>query len=588
MIAQDVYEPLSRYRDEFRGKFADAAAREFDGLTRKSGVDAEANRKLVGEIRRVADELASAKKRRAWRCFFVVVLGLAAAACIVLGGMAAFGGDFNAQATAIAAGTLVGVAALLVKLAIPAYKKCAEEVRQKETDLALKTDEAWRQLEPLNQLYEWDAVQRLIEKVVPRIKFDPYFTERRLVQLHRQFGWDDDFNNGKSVIFSQSGEINGNPFVFGDTLGMSWGSRTYTGTRTVYWTELERDSEGKLRQVTKSETLVAEVTKPCPVYSRETFLLYGNDAAPTLTFSRGPSELSKGDGGFFAKQALKHEIKKLEKFSRNLDDASNYTIMANREFEALFHAVNRNDEQQFRLLFTPLAQTQMLDLLRDKTVGYGDDFSFVKSRKLNLLQSAHLANFSLDTNPEKFANYDLDTARQNFIAFACEYFRETYFSLAPLLAIPLYQQTRTHEDIYGLQDGESSFWEHESIANYIGEKRFKHPESSTENILKTRVSSRGNGFTDLSVTAYSHKTVDRVETVRKMARNGRIYNIDVKWVEYIPVNRTSQVRLAERNGLSLQEYRNCANSPADEWRRFFQSLGTQPERAHYRREIITD
>ena len=58
-------------------------------------------------------------------------------------------------------------------------------------------------------------------------------------------------------------------------------------------------------------------------------------------------------------------------------------MMANRAFEVLFHAVDRDHPIQFRLLFTPLAQEQTVKLLRDREIGYGDDFAFRKSRMMN-------------------------------------------------------------------------------------------------------------------------------------------------------------------------------------------------------------
>ena len=58
------------------------------------------------------------------------------------------------------------------------------------------------------------------------------------------------------------------------------------------------------------------------------------------------------------------------------DPSTNFTEMGNAKFDALFGAVDRNNEVEFRVLFTPLAQKNMLDLLTDKN-HYGDDFYFL-------------------------------------------------------------------------------------------------------------------------------------------------------------------------------------------------------------------
>ena len=163
--------------------------------------------------------------------------------------------------------------------------------------------------------------------------------------------------------------MGGNPFAFCKLLQMTWGSETYSGSITIHWTTVERDSNGKRYTQHHSEVLTATVTKPKPVYGENTIFVYANDAAPNLTFSRRCSELSQLGNGFFDRMKIRSERKKLEEFSRNLEDESNYTMMANKEFETLFNTMDRNDEVEFRVLFTPMAQRNMLELLKDKTIG---------------------------------------------------------------------------------------------------------------------------------------------------------------------------------------------------------------------------
>jgi len=43
------------------------------------------------------------------------------------------------------------------------------------------------------------------------------------------------------------------------------------------------------------------VEHPFPEYDNQTFIVYGNEAAPDLLFSRSPSKLSKLEDGFFDK-----------------------------------------------------------------------------------------------------------------------------------------------------------------------------------------------------------------------------------------------------------------------------------------------
>ncbi len=543
-MIEDVYEPLARYRDEFRQKFAKLAREKFKELTDRSGIDVRANRALVAEIRHLQRQADSAgTKKTCYGCLMAV--GFVCAALALIGMLAMNGPDKQAQGVCVL-GIVAGLALGIVM--IPLFNAVAELLANLQSRISKKTGIAWEQMEPLNRLYTWDVTVKLIESTVPRLEFDPYFTAGRLATLHGQYGWDDSFNDGKSIIFAQSGVINGNPFVFGHYLDMEWGEKTYEGTKEISWTEWEEDANGKERPVRRHETLHAHVTKPIPVYNEHKILVYGNDAAPNLSFSRQPSGLTE-EGGLLGSLRKKWRLSRLKAYSRNLDDDSNFTLMSNHEFETWFHAKDRDHEVEFRLLFTPVAQTQMLNLMKDTTVGYGDDFTFLKQRKINLLFSKHLNEATIDTDPSRFHNCDYDAAAAFFISFNERYFKDAYFSLAPLLAIPLYQQMRTHEEIWKdvLGHRASSFWEHEAVANYHGESKFEHPSCITRSILKTRIVNREDGESTIAVTAHGHKGVERVDYEEVYGGDGRWHDVPVPWTEYLPVQRTSNMCICEKD-----------------------------------------
>lgn len=563
-MIEDVYEPLARYRDEFRERFARLTREKFKALTEASGIDVPANRRTVAQVRKL--EEAASRQR-----FKKTLLGTLMVLAFVVG-VVAFIMAFNAHDTESGSAPrwgLVGTACIgLGFLFMRSFGKASELLSGTESAIVDKKTVAWAQMAALNSLYTWDVTVKLIEATVPRIDFDPYFTVERLASLRDQFGWDDGFNDGKSVIFAQSGVINGNPFVFGQYLDMEWGEKTYEGTKEISWTEWEEDSEGRRHLVRRYETLYAHVTKPIPVYGEHKLLVYGNDAAPNLSFSREPSGLTGSGGGLWGKVREKWRLMRLKSYSRNLKDDSQFTLMANHEFEAWFHAKDRDDEVEFRLLFTPVAQMQMLALMKDTKVGYGDDFSFIKRRKVNVMMSDHLDEATIDTDPARFRNWDYDAAASFFMAFNERYFKDAYFSLAPLLSIPLYQQTKTHEEIWkGVIDRRApSFWEQESIANYHGEGKFAHPDSITRNILKTDVVERENGESVVAVTAHGFEGVDRVDYEEVYGGDGEWHSVPVPWTEYLPVERTSEMRLCERTP-SESFSRRAAASPASAFRR---------------------
>lgn len=599
-MTDDVYEPLALYRDRFKAEHADNTAAFFEKLVKRSGVDENANAATVAEIRALDAQLADADSRRSsWKALralvvIIVVAGFFGLALFILPILSPdielpmrVGGLWAAACAAVAVG---GIALTTVKLN-PAIRFLDERLRLLTERREAKMAEALAQLASLNRLYDWGMIAGLIRQTVPRLALDPYFSRARLDELHRSFGWDDSFNRDKSVLFAQSGEINGNPFVLAETLDFRMCTETYQGSLTISWRERENytDSNGRTRTrwVTRTQTLYASVDKPAPKYTRKKFLIYGNEAAPNLTFSRNPSDLSDTGDGFIDKWRMKRTVAKLEALSRNLDDDSGYTIMSNRQFDALFHAIDRNDEVQFRLLFTPLSQQQMINLLRDKTIGFGDDFTFIKNRMINIVRPAHLATTDITAAPSLFHNYDLAAAREFFNAYSNAYFRALYFSLAPVLTIPLYQQHRSHADIYASVTGKTaSFWEHEAIANFHGQRAFKHHESITENLLKTQNARTGAGYTEVAVTANGFRGEHRVDHVSKLGGDGNWHKVPVKWVEYIPVQRTSTLTIRETDGLTLQDYEQQSQTSPD-WQAIFRQWRIEPRHASFRRSIVS-
>ena len=538
-----VYDPLERYKSEYRDRFLQNAQDAFEKLSDKANIDKEANRQICGEIAQLSESKATLSSSHSRYSLLRIVCWTAVAVLVFLGAIS----DPPSRAPLY---FVPALAVIVFNFAVLNRKirKLKEEIDSLEENIRQKKAEAFRQMEPLNALFDWDIPARLIEKTVPKLHFDRFFTQSRIDELVKDFGYDGSLNENASVLFSQSGEINGNPFVIADLKTFEMGEKTYTGHKTIHWTETVTGFDGKRHRVFRSQTLSASVTKPCPAYGKLAFVLYGNDAAPNLTFTRKPSGLT--EDGFFQNYRRKQKLRELQKFSRNLQDESQYTLMGNREFETLFETKDRNDEVEYRLLFTALAQRQMLSLLKEKINAYGDDFSFFKAKKVNVIVPGHLNDFNLDTNPNRFAEYSYEESRHKFIRINQEYFRAVYFSMAPLLCIPLYQQIRTQREIYGNILQRSSFWEWESIANFYGEEKFRHPKCATDCILKTEARSLGASESTIRVTAHGYSGTPRIDYVPVLGGDGRTHNVPVKWIEYDPVSRTREISIQERTDRS--------------------------------------
>jgi hypothetical protein len=577
-MTDDILEPLGLYRTVFKEAHARNVSEFFEDLVHRSGVDERANVKTVEQVRNLEAQIKKDSSSSRWWRILRGTIFLAAFICAIMG----FIHRANlAIAVGYAVGALAGIVLTIWKLN-PRIKSINERLTNLKEQLNERLQEAWKQMAPLNQLYHWGMFAELVRRTVPRIELDPYFSNGRLNELRESFGWTDQFNQDSSLIFSHSGELNGNPLVIGRKLNHWMGTKTYTGSLTIKWTEVEKDSQGKSRIVEKTQTLRASVEKPFPEYLEDSFVIYGNEAAPELSFTRKPSKLSGLDDGVISGWRKAWATKKLETKSRDMNN--DFTIMSNREFDTHFGATDRDHEVQFRLLFTALAQQEMVKLLKDKEVGYGDDFAFIKARMINLVQPSHMAKTDISSDPAKFHAYELQYARKVFNEYQNDLFKSVFFGIAPLLTIPLYQQHRSHADIYrDVYGRSSSFWEHESIANYFGENRFQHPNCITRSILKTHAKSNADGMHVVTVSAFGFSGIDRVDHVSVRGGDGNTHKVPVEWVEYIPVSHDSEMVLQDR-----AHFDASAETPTteDDWQVAFQSHGVDPKQAVLRRSII--
>ncbi len=540
-MLKDIYDPLTEYVEVFNGRFKEVTEKTFDKLAAEAHVDEEANRatcKQIVETGKAISSLQSSVNGWTFLCAFLWTL--------IVGGIGVLlflWDQLSAQQVILIVGFGAMILLFLLSTVHPTLKAKKAERKKLADKRATLEKEAWQQMEPLNRLYDWDVLTRMMTATVPRLEFDPYFTNQRLADLQESYGWDGTFNAKRSVIYSHSGLINGNPFVICRTKRMEMGSKTYYGSKTIYWTTIERDVNGKCYTRHHSETLRASVTAPYPEYPENTYVIYGNTAAPDLTFYRQQSGLASKIGSL----AYKRKRKSLRNKARDLTNRD-FALMTNEEFEVVFDTSNRNNNQQYALLFTPLAQESMMRLLKDTKYGYGDDFDFDKEKMINTVIPDHLQALNLDLNPTQYRNYDFDKAKRDFYTINEQYFRAVYFSLAPLLCVPMYQQIRPQSDIYG-QDMKrrSSFWEHEALANFWGNDHFKHPDCVTDCILKTDERREANGDATITVRAHGYRCEQRLTYVEKFGGDGRFHGVPVYWDEYLPVTGKGSLHLKEDN-----------------------------------------
>lgn len=589
MDFEEIYEPVETYQKYLRAAFDRNSREAFEEIVAKSGCDEKLNAEKVRKINALKNEIARHQSKKntqealrvlAW---LVAVAGFGMSFVCILACFQPGERHTGTHLLAAAAGLILGAAALywIFTCLNKKIHELAGCIRSRQTLLDARLSEAWAQLAPLNRLYQWDTIANLITKTVPIFKLDKYFSNARLEELVSHFGMSGISNQENSMLYCQSGALNGNPFLICTTKNYHMGTQDYHGSLSISWQEEEdyTDSNGnrKTRWVTKFQTLHATVTKPKPAYGESRFLIYGNEAAPDLEFHRHPSSFANPEG-FFSSMKQGLAISSLRRKSQQLNG---FMALSNAEFDAVFGALDRNSEVQFRLLFTPLAQREMLKILRDSKVGYGDDFKFRKNRQINIVQPAHFRNLNISCDPGLFHHYDLAMARKVFRDYSAEYFRSFFFAFAPLLAIPLYQQHRSDLDIFReVYGSESSCWECETIANDFGEEVFKHAESVTDNILK--VSRTGP---QVAVTAYGFRGESRTDWVSVYGNDGHSHDVPVEWTEYLPVERTSSMVVTETGGLNQLEFEEKLPQ-SQKWQEFFRAYGTTLADVKYRRSLI--
>ena len=255
----EITRPLHQYKLEFKDKFREVAEKTFDELAQDSHVDVEANN--CEEIDNLQINAGDVKRRLTWTTVACVALWMLAVGSVLY---SIFGEPDSALLISLLVVAAVCVIVLFAKIH-PRIKALKEERDDLQAQIDQKVSEAWKQMEPLNRLFDWDMFYRMFSQTIPEISFDDYVPEARLRQLWA-LGMNCDFGDDTSVLYAHSGTINGNPFAIYRTRTMVWGTMTYSGSKTIHWTTRERGADGKYETRHHSQTLTATVTAPYPEY----------------------------------------------------------------------------------------------------------------------------------------------------------------------------------------------------------------------------------------------------------------------------------------------------------------------------------
>lgn len=590
MSEKILYRPKELYKTQLKDQYHKGAEKYFDDLTKESKVNKEANKIHVQEYREAEiEEKDAEKKRNSARGLKIFVLVMSIISLVVSAVFLFLGIRtpeawycFLVMAFLLALGIL-GI--VWVNVSLKKKQAAAQNILdEKKEATKQKYQSCVQDMAPLNALFDWNAPAIIMEKATPIIDLDPVFSNKRLDYLMNHYGLKEETSPDVSVVGITSGEIQGNPFILEKVREHTLGTKTYHGELVISWTETYTDKDGTHTR-TRTQTLHASVTKPCPYYGYSTRLIYGNDAAPRLHFSRMPNSLSsKGEKD--KEKGVSKKMKELRKRAEKeiMDGKKNpFSPMDNEKFEVLFGAEDRDNEVEFRLLYTPLAMENTLALLEDKTP-FGDDFVMVKDGMINSIASQHSQSFDYSANPANFAGFDYEKMRENFITYCDAYIEHLFFDLAPLLSIPLYQMHKSQSFIYkSTYKSNVTSFEQEVMANGMSEDPF-YPEDASRDLplMLKAISTRKEGKSDrVDIMSYSYQTIERVDYIPVHGGDGFMHDVPVYWTEYIPVEKSTPITVREVGGSrpAYMEQISQATSPLRKW------LGDAGY-AHYERGLI--
>ena len=555
---QVLYQPKKMYNTMLKRQYHDTAASYFDDLCTKSGVSKEENAALVkrynhaaGIAKRARETYSKLKTAKILLIVFAIVSLVIAIMGIFVGISdvdIAYVGWIMLGAGLVLSAVLFVIYFLAVAKKLAAAKAALDEAEKKRQELL---QACYDNTAPLNNILDWGVPQEIMEKATPIIDLDPIFMGDRLQALIEKFGFEEITDPYKSVLEVLSGQIQGNPFVLEKVLECEMYNKRYEGTLVIHWTTTYTDKDGHMHTEHHSETLRAHVYHPAPKYTAVTQLVYGSEAAPHLVFSRTPVHAEKMNEKELQK-FVKNRIKKLDKEEvKDLGNINeNFTKMGDDEFDALFGAYDRNNEVEFRLLYTPLAIRNTLDLLKNPEP-YGDDFSIFKKNMITIVRSEHSQRFDYSSSPTNFMGYDLEKMKSDFVDYCDSFIKNLFFDLAPILSVPLYQIHKPFEYIFKIpyRSNFSSF-EQETLANGLDPMLFIPDEAGRDLplILKAEDASRRGSGDSIRVNAMSYQEIPRVDYVRVFGGDGSWHSVPVRWTEYIEVHKVSNMGLARVGG----------------------------------------
>ncbi len=518
-------------------------------LLKRSGVSLDTNRKLVSHYHHCVDDAADLKdnifrlKYKIW--LYVLTSIFLSIICFVF---AYYGIQGISQRTLRSFMILPGMA-LCIAVIFP-IRKIKFELSPALSDKNILMEELEKQtlnaknackdsIAPfLNQLYD-GLTFKIIEMTLEGMDIEPFLTDYHIESMKQYSPDAPDFrekNLDQSTLEVVSGELYRNPFILRKYLKHHLGTVTYSGSRVIEIECYEKGKHGVRVLKTESETLTGYVTAPMPYYNSDISFAMACSEVSDLCFSRkampGKINIQKSRRRII-KRRLAELYRLYRKNLRSTDIENIITPMANEEFEGLFAAFDRNNDMGFRTMFTSDAQKNIVELIDDPR--FGDYFDFTKTVGITYIKTSD-KSWEMDSCISRFLDMlDYDEIVSQLKDNVLSYFDNFYKFLAPIFCIPIYKTHTSPYNSHIASEGRTSEYIAEVLANKIGSEKILGIKTNA--IITTSEKARKGYIDSYYLDVFFYEELPRVTTTSVTASDGKQYDVDVKWVEYIPNHR---------------------------------------------------
>ncbi|MDQ0567786.1 MAG1210 family protein [Mycoplasma yeatsii] len=546
---QPIYEPVQEY-DKYNGINSKVIKDHFNMLVSKSKIDIEANKNLVESIKEQRSRIERINRRDSIFEFISRVISI-----FIIIDLLFFIGNvwylikqkdkLDSLVHWIFIAVLVGLLFLIfLFLRFYVISKKIEEIRadlyEAKEQLEYLINEGIEQTSYLTELISTQGTKKkIIQESIPIIKFK-LLTKAEETQLEDEYGFvlPKDLKQTTCLNF-YSGSIYGNPFILIKNLNYKIENKTYEGYTGIEWIEYYRNKKGEQDWFPRSETLSETIEKPCVEFYDDVMLVVGTNAAKNLMFERSKRTID-------LPEAWQNKITRERNLNSKIQDTNNLPPLINTRFKNIWATFKRSNEREFRSLFTPLTQKNLMDILDDKRKGYGDCVDIIKNKRNLIFFSKLLDELDFDDQGYGYSSYNIKEIERSFYNTNKRFFKSIYWIFAPFFSIPGFYNFVIDNNNNNNKDKQFeclSDFEYEVCVNNLPSELIKHEKIETNPLNKIKFLSIKDSWHNILVKSTGFDTIERVEHFSVPGGDGNCHDVSVEWPEFIKCVKHTLVKI---------------------------------------------